>query len=287
VSDSTAVEDQPGVPTFSECVIGYRAWLLDRAGQLWPVAGYRKAWSAGINTARCECGTSDRLHFEWAVVDGRRVLKPAPLHDAPQESCSCGLYSLRQPKASWGTDVRFDRGDQVAGAVASWGRIQVHATGVRAEHACVLALALAPDCDATAAQRVRLAAQRYGVPAVALADLQEAASEHGRPLPDTLHQAADRPDEPTGGPPASDVDPNWQPAPNATEDHVDNIAAARPRQVALRRGHLALALAALLTGLIILLIVLDHRSSPCKLQIINIAGGATIEQCATNSAPAH
>lgn len=280
-----AVEDRTGVPTFSECVVGYRAWSLDTDGQLRPLTGRREAWAVGVNTARCDCRTSDRLHFEWVVIDGRRVLKPAPLHDAPDETCSCGLYSLRDPKPSWGADLKFRRGEQVAGAVASWGRVQVHGSGVRAEHACVLALALAPDLEVAAARRVRLAAERYGVPAVKLDELQAVASEHGRPLPDTLHQAADPPPQ-AGQPAATSVASTWRPAPNATEDDVDGIT-TRLQRVPLRRRHVALALAALLTGLILLLIVLAHRSSPCKLQVINVGGGGTIERCAHNSMHSH
>lgn len=115
MTDNVSVEDVD-VPTFSDCVVGYRAWLLDDEGQLWPLRGHGRAWVPGVNTARCECGASDRLHFEWNWVDGKRVLEPAQLHDAPGESCACGLYSIRQPR-QWSTDAAFAEGNKVAGAV--------------------------------------------------------------------------------------------------------------------------------------------------------------------------
>jgi hypothetical protein len=48
--------DRPGsveIPTFSECVVGYRAWLLDAEGRLWPTPGQWPAVGApGQHRAR-------------------------------------------------------------------------------------------------------------------------------------------------------------------------------------------------------------------------------------------
>jgi hypothetical protein len=74
----------------------------------------------------------------------------------------------------------------VVGAVASWGRLEVHRTGIRAEHACIVALVHRPwfGPDRAAIHRI---ARRYGVEVVGLRDLEAAASRHGAPLPDALH----------------------------------------------------------------------------------------------------
>jgi hypothetical protein len=278
-------EDREGLPTFSECVVGYRSWRADGDGQLWPLRGHRRPWQPGINTARCECGSSDRLHFEWSVIDGRRVLEPAPLHDAPAERCTCGLYSLRVPQPAWSRLGPFSHGDHVGGAVASWGRIQVHGVGVRAEHACVLALAVPDDADHAAVERIQRAAARYGVQVVALGDLRAAACEHGRPLPAALHAAAAQSQSPSAGEPEPERTVRWAPAPNATEDEVDQTSASE-RQRRPRPRHIFLTIIALLVALIILLIAIDHRTTPCHLQIINASGtGGTIERCVSTTTP--
>jgi hypothetical protein len=283
LTEASASGDREELPTFSECVVGYRSWNLRDDGQLWPLREHRTPWQVEVNTARCDCGTSDRLHFEWSIIDGRRVLEPAPLHDAPAESCTCGLYSVRRPATEWEQEIAFLNADRVAGAVASWGRIQVHGTGIRAEHACILALAVPERAGLAAAQKIERAAARYGVDAVALTDIEIAAAEHGSALPDEIHAAADRDSTPTAEPATATV-MDWAPAPNATEDEVDDTAGTR-RRLPARPRHLFLIIVALLTAVIILLITLDHRSTPCKLQILNTGAGGTIERCASNTTP--
>jgi hypothetical protein len=269
--------DQPGaveIPTFSECVVGYRAWLLDGQGRLWPTRGSGQPWEPGVNTARCECGISDRLHFVWSTIDDKHVLTPAPLHEAPEETCACGLYSLRQPRR-WTSDPAFLEGRAVAGAVASWGRLQVHATGLRAEHACVVALGRPDDAPPATLERIG----RYRVEVVSYQDLPRAALKHGSPLPDAIHDAVDDLDA-TASTPV--IGPVTHPAPDATVDEVRAVDEPS-RGLQVRRAHLAVLIAAVLAALILLLIVFDHRSTPCKLQITYVAAGGTIEQCASQT----
>jgi hypothetical protein len=247
----------------------------------------REPWIPGVNAARCSCGTSDRLHFEWSVVDGRRILEPAPLHAAPDEHCSCGLYSLRRPAESWHASPGVRSGKPVVGAVASWGRLQVHGTGVRAEHACVVALAVPDAAEPGVVEVIERAARRYGVDAVRLADLEASALEHGDPLPDELHRAAVEPSSPAAAGPSLGPQRKLDllAAPDATVDEVGGDPPGRPRR-RLARRHVGLALLALLAALIVGLIVFAHRSTPCKLQILNVEAGGTIERCLPAS-PAH
>jgi len=51
------------------------------------------------------------------------------------------------------------------------------------------------------------------------------------------------------------------------------------RGLQVRRAHLAVLIAAVLAALILLLIVFDHRSTPCTLQITYVSAGGSIEQC--------
>lgn len=185
MSEPTAVGGTE-VPTFIECVLGYRAWKIDDEDRLWPISDRRAPWEPGINTARCNCVVRGALSFDWSLRDGRRVLETHPEHEAPSADCTCGLYSWRRPRPAWKHGHRFASGTVVCGAVASWGRLQVHGEGFRAEHACVVTLAYPPGVDARAMQKLERVAARYGVELVALDRLEEVASRHGSPLPDSL-----------------------------------------------------------------------------------------------------
>jgi hypothetical protein len=142
----------------------------------------------------------------------------------------------------------------------------------------VLALAVPDDADHAAVERIQRAAARYGVQVVALGDLRAAACEHGRPLPAALHAAAAQSQSPSAGEPEPERTVRWAPAPNATEDEVDQTSASE-RQRRPRPRHIFLTIIALL-------IAIDHRTTPCHLQIINASGtGGTIERCVSTTTP--
>lgn len=107
------------------------------------------------------------------------------------------------------------------GAVASWGRMQVHDTGLRAEYACVVTLAYHETIAPGALERLGRIATRYRVELVPLAELEEAASLHGTPLPDTLGPPED-------GPPPIDqedaADPGDLPEPALDEEDPAAVA---------------------------------------------------------------
>lgn len=173
-------------PTFSECVIGYRAWRADGEGLLWPLYSRRDPWLPGINTARCHRSWQTRLALRWLWGERhQRVFGPATRHSAPAQDCACGLYTWRRPGRRWYEHPALCTPPRIVGAVASWGRIQVHADGFRAEHACVVVLAY-PDAQSDARDQLRDIATRYRVDLVALSDLEQAASRYGSPLPERL-----------------------------------------------------------------------------------------------------
>jgi glycine cleavage system H lipoate-binding protein len=152
-------------PDFIEPLIGYRAWRLGDDGTLvpWSLVG-SGAWEPGVNTAVCHAG--------------RR-------HTPPAADCMCGLYAL-----AFEYDHRLHgRDDQIVGAIAAWGDIELHRTGFRAEHAAVVALA-EPE-EPRAAQ---LAAARYDVPLVRRDELALTARHYGRPVdPSLFHEPAKPP----------------------------------------------------------------------------------------------
>jgi hypothetical protein len=146
------------VPDLVEHVIGYRQWRI-HDGELCSVHTWDR-WTAEPMTATCTAGAD---HDE-----------PSPVH-----GCSCGFYARYTPvprTASAATP------DLVGGAVALWGRLELHAHGMRGQHVRLLALAL-PILPGPKRRRVREVAASLGVPAVRARALQAEALRHGRPIP--------------------------------------------------------------------------------------------------------
>ncbi|WP_205698757.1 SCP2 sterol-binding domain-containing protein [Conexibacter sp. SYSU D00693] len=146
-------------PCFHAPVVGFRAWHLDDDGVLRAWTFRDAIWEPGVTTARCVRAAS---------------------HRPPVADCSCGLYALSDPSDR---RLRFT-GDQVVGAIAAWGDLEVHRTGFRAEHACVVALAVPDRPDVELLERLERAAARHRVALVPAARLSAEAAKHGEPLPD-------------------------------------------------------------------------------------------------------
>lgn len=169
-----------GAPDVTEPIVGYRAWRAAADGRLEPWSAYLAgSWEPGVNTARCLARPGVRGHV------------------APMRRCSCGIYALGDLR-----DPRLNARGQAVGAIVAWGDVELHATGFRAQHALIVALALPDACELEQARRLGLAAARYGVPLVPLEVLPAAAGEHGRAIgsPASLDRAGARTG--TGGVPA-------------------------------------------------------------------------------------
>lgn len=211
---------EPEVPVFSRCVIGYRAWRADRHDQLWPISDARRPWVPGINTARCNCDVAGSLRFQWSLVEGRRVLESMPEHEAPAPACECGLYSWRRPRQSWCLDPDYRSLPPVVGAVACWGRLQVHADGFRAEHGCVVTLTYHASADRAALSALMRIGARYRVDIVALDELVAVASRHGESLPDTLRPVEHGEAPADARSPSEEASETFVHAPDALPDDV-------------------------------------------------------------------
>jgi hypothetical protein len=145
-------------PDLIHPVAGYRQWRMHER-ELRSVHTWDR-WKPGAMTARCHAKTN---HVEPPPVNG----------------CSCGFYARYGPfprTASAGTP------DLVAGAVALWGRLELHPHGMRAEQAQVIALAL-PVLPGPKRRRVRAIAQTMGVPAVPARQLRTVAERQATPIP--------------------------------------------------------------------------------------------------------
>ena len=139
-------------PDLLEPLVGYRQWRL-HDGVLHS-AFVEYAWSRGINTARCEIDVS---HAD-----------PAPGHE-----CVCGLHAWYRPCPRLG----YATPDLVGGAVALWGDVELHATGMRAQHASIVALVL--PFARSKRRRIVGVAEELEVEAVPGRELTAVALRHG------------------------------------------------------------------------------------------------------------
>jgi hypothetical protein len=144
-----------GAPDLITAAIGFRQWRL-RDSELWSLRATER-WQRGVQTARCNTGA----------------------HAAPANGCSCGFYAWYGPTPRGASGMTPDL---VAGAVALWGQVELHAHGMRAQHAMVVALAL-PYSWGAKRRRILSAADALEVPAVPARRLKATALTHGDLIP--------------------------------------------------------------------------------------------------------
>ncbi len=144
-------------PDLITAVIGFRQWRL-RGTELWSFRGTDR-WTPGLQTATC----NDPRHST----------------PAPANGCTCGIYAWYEPPprgaSAWTSDL-------IAGAVAVWGQVELHAHGLRAQYATVVALEL-PFSHGAKRQRLLAAAEQLGVSAVPARKLKRTAFAHGEMIP--------------------------------------------------------------------------------------------------------
>jgi hypothetical protein len=139
-------------PDLIHAVIGFRHWRFDDHGLLSLTRDHR--WRGTECVATC---TSS--------------------HQAPVNDCACGIYAWYDP-----CPRTSSVSDHVAGAVIVWGRVELHATGMRAQNARLVALAL-PLSRWGKRRKVVAIAEYFSVPAVPHRALRYVALAHGRPVP--------------------------------------------------------------------------------------------------------
>ena len=149
---------QATAPDLIRAVIGFRQWRL-HGDELWSLHADDR-WQRGLMTARC---------------------LGADAHDgpAPQNGCTCGFYAQYAPTPRTASAATSEL---VGGAVALWGQVELHAHGIRAQHAMIVALAL-PFSWGAKRHGVVAAARDLEVPAVPARRLIAAAREHGELVP--------------------------------------------------------------------------------------------------------
>jgi hypothetical protein len=160
-----------GAPDLVTPVVAFRAWRMIDGLLLSPYIPCR--WEGRVMHATCY--PANRI-----LERGRGWL--AEPHTSPHPDCRCGIYAYHRP----GTQAYFGEWEWTEGIVTAWGRIEAHATGLRAQHARVEALGLPPANEPSRRRSVQAVADRLGVPLVPRDDLAAAASAYGAPLPESL-----------------------------------------------------------------------------------------------------
>jgi hypothetical protein len=170
-SGSSPVDQISGMefaPDLCDAVIGFRHWRLV-GGALRSMFSLT-AWDHTAQmTARCAAGHHDPMQ-------------------TPSPGCTCGIYAYYDPCPRTASALTRDL---VGGAVVVWGRVEAHATGMRAEHARIVALQL-PSIPGPKRRMVAHVAAQLGLPAVAHRRLREVALTHGQPLPAVLRPPRQR-----------------------------------------------------------------------------------------------
>ena len=179
---------------------GFRAWTLDgyRLRSANPAGGF---WTAGVNKAECRRSAYDRvapLPPLWPVAAGGEGRQGRSVHQAPHPGCRCGLYAWHRASDLGRFPVHGD--ELVYGVVLSWGRIEVHPDGLRAQYAEPVVLAFDEGQSYRHVRHVQAISSELGIPTVELEDLDETARAYGEPVPDELMP---------GRMPPFEADPRW------------------------------------------------------------------------------
>lgn len=158
-------------PDLIERVSGFRKWRLVGDHLKSPFIPLR--WEKAVVHARCYPANRSLQFGEGWLAEP---------HEAPHPDCRCGIYAWHDlPSPGPVPDP-----DRVFGVVALWGRIEVHADGMRGEHAQVCALGAPTAMGEVQRGRLEAIAARLGVALVDEGELRRVALGYGSPMPAAL-----------------------------------------------------------------------------------------------------
>jgi hypothetical protein len=144
-----------------------------------PVVGFRRWRVLGHELF------SPYVPESWPRRRMRAECRRAP-HAAPDHGCTCGIYAAHEPVHG---RLTFSDGT-VPGIVSLRGRLEVHASGVRAEEATLEALAHPPGGPRGLLADLRAVASDLGVDLVDVRELAAVAHRYGAPVPPDLRPPA-------------------------------------------------------------------------------------------------
>lgn len=172
-----------GAPDLTAKVIAFRSWELDKDLRLTSTGHGNLRWLPGAQRATCKA-QGDHPNARRARFGRKR---PSTGHQAPDKDCSCGFYALHDWREA---AAMAYQGGYIVGAVAAWGKIEVHGSGIRAEWIEIVALAVPEPAlitDPELAGKAKQLASDYGVDLVGLTSIADVAEGLGyRPVPKRL-----------------------------------------------------------------------------------------------------
>jgi hypothetical protein len=158
-------------PDLIEPVVGFRKWRLVAGRLTSPYIPLR--WEEPVVHARCFPANRSLLFGDGWLDEP---------HEAPDPRCKCGVYAWHAMPARG----PIPDPDRAFGVVALWGRVEVHADGMRAEHAAIKALAFSPELGLEHRRTLEGIAGRLGVELLEEGRLHAAADRYGGRLPSSL-----------------------------------------------------------------------------------------------------
>jgi hypothetical protein len=158
-------------PDLAAAVVGFRSWRLANGELQSPYIPCR--WDGPVMHAQCYDANRVLLRGEGWLDEP---------HESPHTDCQCGIYAYHEP----GMRRYYGEAWCCEGVVTAWGRIEVHADGIRAEYARVRALGVPDLGNPRLEGAVRAIGARLEVPVVPAAELQAVAAELGGPVPAVL-----------------------------------------------------------------------------------------------------
>lgn len=184
-----AVPPGSGPDRITGKIIGYRGWTLD--GYKLRSANHKQHggfWNIGPNKAVCRIEARREYLTQghpWMLgaLDVGRLAPPG--HDAPHPDCECGLYAYFDVRRE-NNPHNYRPGDLIWGAVAAWGRVEVHSSGFRAEYAEPVVLAYSPRDAYEDVVNTQTIAGELGLPFVTFDELPAEAAKHGQTVPESM-----------------------------------------------------------------------------------------------------
>lgn len=186
------------MPDLIQPVIGFRTFCSDD-GLLRSSGAGDAIWDPDVTIAECE--GFDKVHALAFYESSGEPAKAKTPHPAPDKNCGCGLYAYHKPAHLFAAVGLFGpRPSRIKGAIAAWGRMEIHPTGFRAEKARVVALALDDLCagDPKRREQIEQLACIYGARAVPSYLLTEEAYKYGIATPKKLRPVEQQPFEDWG-----------------------------------------------------------------------------------------
>ncbi len=164
--------DPEVAPDLIAPVHAFRDWRIGEYGLLESLrAG--QLWTTPVQQAQCHPQTLEDFARER--------------HAAPATDCTCGIHCYFRP------DPDFCRTDfrGVTGIVTAWGRLEVHANGLRAQYVQVQALGTYQRWTRRQKDLAAQVADELGVELIDVFELEAAAPAFGAAMPRVLTPDAD------------------------------------------------------------------------------------------------